>query len=519
MCHAQDPLRLLRLLCPSPHVLLLPYLALGGHDQLLQEAAEQLWRADGQIGSGCGNGGSCSGGNVCDGWEPYAAQSSPQLGRADVIRLAAQAALRSSRGDAAAKLLLLRAAPRGDPCTADARGPGAESAAADGAAAAAALAGMDELAAHCGCDGSVVSALHRLVRDGLAPQDAAAVDPPAFGAFLLPAAAMGGNISAVEAAAGQLLDELAATRQLPAALCLAGRGGHVGAVEALLRDPRISSRPLEIAALDGASRGWPAATLRPVAAAVASRYREDATRMLAGPMERAVAYGHSEAGDIIWEALVQGPPEPERYADLIVRLAAAGDYARAVWIADYAPPVMVKVGTAPAAAAAERGHERLATLMAERAARALPGGRAAAARGRLAAAAGDAAAAERLLSEITLAPGELRRDLLCHAASKGDLAMLLLLLDRLGPWMGEEVDAVASLVKNGHGRLMPALHAATAPPTTARLLRACCKLCGPWLVPEAGLMLWALRTTTNPSALDLMVGAATLSLKAVFCVS
>jgi hypothetical protein len=29
---------------------------------------------------------------------------------------------------------------------------------------------------------------------------------------------------------------------------------------------------------------------------------------------------------------------------LIVRLAAAGDYARAVWIADYAPPVMVKVG-------------------------------------------------------------------------------------------------------------------------------------------------------------------------------
>jgi hypothetical protein len=105
---------------------------------------------------------------------------------------------------------------------------------------------MDELAAHCGCDGSVVSALHRLVRDGLAPQDAAAVDPPAFGAFLLPAAAMGGNISAVEAAAGQLLDELAATRQLPAALCLAGRGGHVGAVEALLRDPRISSRPLEV---------------------------------------------------------------------------------------------------------------------------------------------------------------------------------------------------------------------------------------------------------------------------------
>jgi hypothetical protein len=70
--------------------------------------------------------------------------------------------------------------------------------------------------------------------------------------------------------------------------------------------------PPQIAALDGASRGWPAATLRPVAAAVASRYREDATRMLAGPMERAVAYGHSEAGDIIWEALVQGPPEPER---------------------------------------------------------------------------------------------------------------------------------------------------------------------------------------------------------------
>jgi hypothetical protein len=146
--------------------------------------------------------------------------------------------------------------------------------------------------------------------------------------------------------------------------------------------------------------------------------------------------------------------------------------------------------------------------MIERAGCPLPGGRAVAARGRLAAAvrAGDLGAVEVLLSEISLGPGDLRRDLLCWAAAAGDFEMTKLLLDRLGPWgMGEEVEAVAALVRAGHWRLVPRLHAAAAGPLRTQLLRGCIKHSGAWLQPHAELMLWTLGATTNPAALDLMV--------------
>lgn len=403
--------------------------------------------------------------------------------------------------------------------------------------------------------------------------------------------------------------------------------------------------PSQMAAHDAAVHDWPAAAVRLVTSAVVVRYREEATHMLAEPMATALAFKHSNVADVIWEALIQGRPEPQRlvcrvaqgaghlicsrlssivwgtavcpfcefqilvmlpaanachgadqqrswvtllvvcrYTDLIVQLAAAGDYARALWIADAAPPVMVQVGstpqearglcccyaspaadpfsrcwclhllrslpaafihvfflsyacclilpmrsttsaalstptpslfhrqvgTAPAAAAAERGHEKLAMLMAERAGRPLPGGRAAAARGRLTLAveASDTSEVESMLSEITLGPGDLRRDLVRHAAEVGDLEMLLLLLERLGPWMGEEVECISALVQNGHWQLVERLHARSGGVLKSRLLRACLKLCGGLLEPHAGLMLWALRTTTNPAALDLTVRGA-----------
>lgn len=110
-----------------------------------------------------------------------------------------------------------------------------------------------------------------------------------------------------------------------------------------------------------------------------------------------------------------------------------------------------------------------------------------------------------MLSEVTLGPGDLRRELLVVAAAAGDVSMLLLLLERLGPWMGEEVHALSALAPGRRAVALAALRAAAAPQLAARLLRTCCKLCGGWLEPAADVMAWALRETTNPAALDLMV--------------
>ncbi|KAI8463587.1 MAG: hypothetical protein J3K34DRAFT_526873 [Monoraphidium minutum] len=441
------------------------------------------------------------------------AQRRGELGHVDVLRLAAAAALRARHAGLATRLLQLLAGGGGsggvEPAAAAAalQGPGGGVGGHEGGAAAARLPpGFDELAAHCGCDGGAVAGLYRMTHPvGVTPPGGEPGDDG--GGFLLPGAAGSGRLGTVRAAAAALGGGRAATRQLPAALCLAGRAGHVAVVEELLAHPQISSRPLEIAAHDAGARGWPAAALAPVASAVAGRYREDAARMLAGAVERAVGGGRPEVAAVLWDAMVQGRPEPERFTDLILRLAAAGDYGRALWVADASPPVMVKVGTAPAAAAAERGHARLATLLAERAGRAPPAGRAAAARGRLAAAvaAGDVGAAAALLLEVTLGPGELRGELLCRAAAAGNLEMLLLLFDRLGPWMGEEVPAIAALAAGGREARVAALHAAAPPPLRPLLLRACCKLCGAWRAPGAGLMAWALRESSNPAALDLMM--------------
>lgn len=147
---------------------------------------------------------------------------------------------------------------------------------------------------------------------------------------------------------------------------------------------------------------------------------------------------------------------------------------------------------------------RVAHLMDARAGRPHPGGRAAAARGRLAAAvrAGDAAAAADLLSEVTLAPGALRRDLLRAAAAAGDGGMLALLLARAGPFGDELDDVVATLVRAGHWALAPALHAAAAPALAPKLLAAARAACGRGLEPHAGLLLWLLRATTSRLALD-----------------
>lgn len=52
--------------------------------------------------------------------------------------------------------------------------------------------------------------------------------------------------------------------------------------------------------------------LQPVLDCIVKRYREDALRMLALPMDSAVARGRTAVAAVIWEALVQGRPEPER---------------------------------------------------------------------------------------------------------------------------------------------------------------------------------------------------------------
>jgi len=307
----------------------------------------------------------------------------------------------------------------------------------------------------------------------------------------------------------------------------------------------------QIAAYDAAEHGWPVPALQVILDEIVATYREDTN--LAGSMEEALHAGHHDVATAIWEAIIQGRTEPERwglegcavgclgavlllvgavpllavllvcyllitdtpipaaaslrFASLLVRLAAEGDYSRALWIADAAPPVMVRIGTQPAAAAGERGHARVARLMQERAGCALPGGRAIAARGRLATAvrAGDIEAVKLLLTEITLGPDSLRGDLVYGAAAAGNLEMVQLLLERLGPWAGEVAHVVLTLVQHGHWQLVPKLHAAATGALRGQLLRACSDVCGSYLHPHAGLMLWVLETTTNPSALDLML--------------
>ncbi|GBF94872.1 hypothetical protein Rsub_08115 [Raphidocelis subcapitata] len=552
----RGPLDMLRLLCPHSDVLLLPYIAAGGHDALLAEAMAQLWPPPNGTGSGgAGGGGFSAGGRpsgggrdgssggsggsgaAADGRFVPASPAHLQLGEVDLPRLALHAALRARSWRAASALLRAERAAQ----AAAARealagelaglslgpgpGPGPGAAQAEAAAAAAAaeaaarrpssFAGLDEAAARAGCGAQLLWELRAAAEEWREPNRY----------FLLAAAAGSGRPETLAAAAATAEAPSMVRCQLPAALCEAGRRGHVACVEALLRNEHMSPRPLEIAAHDAAERGWPPAALRPVLAAVVARHREDAARMLAAPMEAAMARGRRGVAAAIWEALIQGRPEPERLNGLIVRLAAAGDYDRALWVADASPPVMVRVGTAPAAAAAERGHERVARLMTERAGRPLPGGRALAARGRLAAAvrAGDVRLAARLLSEITLGPGDLRRELLCAAAEAGDEAMLALLYEQAGPFIGEEFELVSALIRSGHWRLVPRLHAlAAAGPAPraragaggafdgaasarARLLRACCKVAGSWAQPHLGLVLWTLRATTNPRALDLIM--------------
>lgn len=68
----------------------------------------------------------------------------------------------------------------------------------------------------------------------------------------------------------------------------------------------------QIATQDAASQGWPVEALQPVLDCIVKRYREDALRMLALPMDSAVARGRTAVAAVIWEALVQGRPEPER---------------------------------------------------------------------------------------------------------------------------------------------------------------------------------------------------------------
>ena len=351
------PLAVLRALCPFADALLVPYLAMGGHDDLLVEAVRAIWAAqprrgrgqappkmaglaiddevEGGSGSGSGSGEhedpNDAAGETSDSSTdsdddadddarappdmPLFCAACPRLGRLDALRLALRAALRGRNWGAAEGLMCMRrggAYSRGNgaPC-----GPLQDRLRwlrvprrAPPASRARGLAGVDEAAALAGAPAQLLYGFS-FALFSLAPDAGRR-------AFILAAAAAGGGSADALAEAEGVTEAFelpgGVRAQLPMALCLAGRAGHFRAVRRLTRSEEVSSRPLELAAQDAARHGWPARALAPVLAAIVVRYREDAARMLALPMETAVERGHRAVADAIWEALVQGRPEPER---------------------------------------------------------------------------------------------------------------------------------------------------------------------------------------------------------------
>jgi hypothetical protein len=277
----QAPLVVMRLLCPHAEILLLPYLAAGGHDALAAEAALELAAADGGPLSSAESG-SSSAGSADGDWAPLSA-AHPQLGEANVLRLALHAALRRQRWGAAEALLRARlglpplhdsrgAAINGGPGSSSSSGGsggapnllsdqleqrlGLEAAAQRAATSAAGvslgLRGLDEAAARASCPPPL---LRRLI----------ALSAPDTGrAYLLPAAAGGGSAEAV-AEVLACLGPSDVRCQLPQALCQAGRGGHVSVVRLLLANEQLSSRPLEVSGPLGCTSvvctAWYTATL------------------------------------------------------------------------------------------------------------------------------------------------------------------------------------------------------------------------------------------------------------------
>jgi hypothetical protein len=264
--HKQELLEILQLLCPHARLLLLPYLARGGHTALAAAAARRLeprfQQQQQQYQIDPGGGGSDP--PACSPAPPRRLApisiDHPQLGGVDVLRFALQAALQARAWGAAETLLRARVASTlsavaiaaGDPDRAEDptanlgslcaalqalrlpapdRGP---------AAAAAGLEGMDEVAARAACGEALLAALVQCQ-----PRE-----PDRC--YLLAAAAGSGRVEAVQAALRRVRGGGMAVRcQLPAALGQAGRGGHVQVVEALLRNEQMSSRPLEVRWLVG----------------------------------------------------------------------------------------------------------------------------------------------------------------------------------------------------------------------------------------------------------------------------
>lgn len=250
----------LEILCPHSHLLLLPYLARGGHEALAEQAAAKLRTTNSAVSSGgSSTGGSSSGASSRRGGNAgtLVSRAHPQIGRANVVVLALHSAIRSHNLCITNALLRICGAT-GSVAGGDQQLPASMGQAAQQVPAAfqegqqtamqlpSIARGLDELAAFCGCDPVMVAALHPRSPADLEIDDLTEGEADLAGrSYLLVAAASSGRINTIQVAAA-LLDDMEVTRQLPQALCMAGRGGHVAAVELLLRDVRMSSRPLEV---------------------------------------------------------------------------------------------------------------------------------------------------------------------------------------------------------------------------------------------------------------------------------